>query len=203
NSHNLTQNRKVWIVGSSIIYWASKRAAVQLNSHLRLERLGVNISWMGRRGLKWDGAMYNIRKRLVENPPPQYIVLHVGSNDVTEIATAELCVKVERDIHSLSQSLLSSKCILVWSDLLPRLTWRGGNSVTAIEKKRKRVNRSGRKAVLAGGGRVIRHDDITFDCPQLFRSDGVHLDDIGNAIFVNTLQGALETFLTSTKLIFS
>lgn len=60
--------------------------------------------------------------------------------------------------------------------------------------------------MLDSGGRVIKHVDITHDCKGLFRPDGVHLEDIGNAIFLNTLQGALETFLgghaSSGKVIF-
>ena len=49
--------------------------------------------------------------------------------------------------------------------------------------------------ILKKGGGYIRYPDITRDC-VFFRDDGIHLLDIGNNIFINTVQGGLEKCLT-------
>jgi hypothetical protein len=45
------------------------------------------------------------------------------------------------------------------------------------------------------GGYVIRHPDFDDKHPALFKKDCVHLSFIANDIFLNQIQGALETFL--------
>ena len=53
------------------------------------------------------------------------------------------------------------------------------------------------------GGRAIWHDnnrkatEIT-----LYRTDGTHMSNIGNMVFLNNLQGGLESFLSSEKSVF-
>ena len=44
------------------------------------------------------------------------------------------------------------------------------------------------------GGRAIKHPDFQDKNPPLF-SDNTHLSFIGNDIFLNSFQGAFETFL--------
>ncbi|OWF43971.1 hypothetical protein KP79_PYT19784 [Mizuhopecten yessoensis] len=156
--------------------------------------------------MSWFAVRGALTYQLSQQPPPHFLVIHAGGNDLTTTPTSELCVRIENDVHTLAKDL--PHCTIIWSDILPRLQWRGCTSVTGIERKRKRVNRIGRQAVLSVGGRVVKHVDITYDCAGLFRADGVHLEDIGNAIFLNTLQGALETFVVghnspdTAKLIF-
>ncbi|KAJ8320014.1 hypothetical protein KUTeg_001601 [Tegillarca granosa] len=158
-------------VRDSIIYWAHRSALRLLNRHLRLEQQGVHINWMGKR-------------------VQRILILHVGGNDLIDYTTSMLCAKIEYDISILAQWLPNT--IIIWSDILPRLYWRGSLNIKAIEKKRKRVNRSGRRSAFLVGGRVIHHQDITYVCPSLFRADKVHLTDVGNALFLNNLQNELE-----------
>ena len=44
---------------------------------------------------------------------------------------------------------------------------------------------------------MIRHPSITHTEKRLFRYDGTHLNQLGNSILLNGLQGALETLLLS------
>ena len=48
------------------------------------------------------------------------------------------------------------------------------------------------------GGYYIQYPDIALDV-QFFKRDGVHLTDLGNEIFLNTLQGALEFIVLSVS----
>jgi hypothetical protein len=64
-----------------------------------------------------------------------------------------------------------------------------------MEKAWYRVSNNVAIYFLKKGGRYIRYPDITRDC-GFFRDDGIHLLDIGNNIFINTVQGRLETVLT-------
>lgn len=53
-----------------------------------------------------------------------------------------------------------------------------------------------RQAVLLQGGGVISHPGISYDAPQLFRSDGVHLLVLGNDVFLLDLQQGLQKFIS-------
>ena len=57
-----------------------------------------------------------------------------------------------------------------------------------MEKARKRVNLAVKNIVLGVGGYVIKHNNF----------DGTHLSDIGINVYLNTIQGALESFLSSS-----
>ncbi len=61
-----------------------------------------------------------------------------------------------------------------------------------IQRTLNRFNRTGPLAVFNYGGCVIKHTELKTDTPPLFHHDGVHLSDIGNDIFIHTLQAAIE-----------
>ncbi|KAJ8316731.1 hypothetical protein KUTeg_005677 [Tegillarca granosa] len=61
----------VWILGSSIIYWACRMANRLLSRHLRLEHLGVHISWFGKRGMIREDVLLPVSQKLTYLPPPK------------------------------------------------------------------------------------------------------------------------------------
>ena len=63
-----------------------------------------------------------------------------------------------------------------------------------MEKTRKRINRHFRSYFLNKNCYVIKYPDFDDKLPALFDPDGTHLSFIGNDIFINAIQGALETF---------
>ena len=117
---------------------------------------------------------------------PDMIVIHCGGNSLVEVRQGYLAKAIKDDIGNLSKKL-HFLCTIIWSDMLPRLTWRGAIAKSVIEIKRRNLNRCGRRAVLKAGGRVIEHPEITEDTAGLFR-DGVHLSDIGSDILLCNLQ---------------
>jgi hypothetical protein len=67
-----------------------------------------------------------------------------------------------------------------------------------MEKARKRVNLAVKNIVLGVGGYVIKLNNMRARDINLFRNDGTHLSDIGINVYLNTIQGALESFLSSS-----
>ena len=70
--------------------------------------------------------------------------------------------------------------LILWSDMLPRKTWRNAKSHKAAEKARKLLQRRARAEVGKEHGAVIRHC-IT---EAHLCSDGVHLSDEGQERFL-------------------
>ncbi|XP_062610981.1 uncharacterized protein LOC134272832 isoform X1 [Saccostrea cucullata] len=158
----------VWIVGSSIVYWACRWAATNLTTNLRLENLGVQVTWIGKRGMKWGDLIDSMEQKLTKCPPPAYLVIHLGGNDITSIKSEVLCTRIEHDICLMTNRLPS--CKMIWSDILPRRKWIGGRDICSVERKRKRVNRAARRAVASVNGSVINHPDIEFSEEGLYRA---------------------------------
>ncbi|VDI65752.1 Hypothetical predicted protein [Mytilus galloprovincialis] len=96
----------------------------------------------------------------------------MGGNDLGEIKTGVLRNRLK---HYLKKVLLNTT--LVWSQILPRLTWRYSANIDAMDRSRQRINSSLASYIIRHGGHYIRYPDIspnsTFIC-----QDGVHLTDI-------------------------
>ena len=86
---------------------------------------------------------------------------------------------------------------IVWSDMLPRLYWHNAKSAARVDSMRKEVNRKVEHFLKSEGRLVIRHPNISFAHKDLFRYDGTHLNQLGNSVFLNGLQGGLETLLSN------
>jgi hypothetical protein len=94
---------------------------------------------------------------------------------------------------SLAKMLPGS--MIVYSNILPRRTWRYSNNTDAMERTRKRLNRGLRTYLLQNNSYAIAHYDFDDSYSALYDDDGVHLSFIGKDIFINTIQEALFQFL--------
>ena len=84
--------------------------------------------------------------------------------------------------------------IIIWSQILPRFCWRYSSNLIAMEKCRYRVNNSIASYVLRLGGRYIRYQEIKV-VDIVLQNDGVHLTNLANELFLNSVQGGLEMFI--------
>ena len=207
---NIIGRRVVWIVGSSIIRWAGVYAKSRPGgASLGLQRKNVLVRWFGQAGMTWNQFDNRIQGLLKTNPIPNYIIIQLGSNDLTGIdlkAKGEHLKSVEL-IHNIECSILRLKTLvpsvhLIWSDILPRCYWHGAKSPAKVEKSRKRVNGAVRALFLRNGEMVLRHPSIRVQELGLYRRDGVHLSDKGNAIYLNNVQGGLESFISGCIKVF-
>ena len=57
------------------------------------------------------------------------------------------------------------------------------------------MNLAVKNIILGVGGYVIRHPNIRAKENNLYRFDGTHLSNVGINVYLNTIQGALESFL--------
>ena len=64
-----------------------------------------------------------------------------------------------------------------------------------MERFRLKVNSVAAKSELQWGGGDIKYPDLIKNTKQFLLSDGVHLNDLGDDLFLNNLQGGLEFFV--------
>ena len=185
-------------MGSSIVHWAASSAITRPGGkHLALQDKKVQIYWFGVRGMKWEQFDTLFYSKLGSNPAPKYLIVQLGSNDLGILPGFELFNRIKCSF--LRCKLLSPDTTIIWSDILPRLYWHNAKSAARVDSMRKVVNRKVKNFLKPEGGLVIRHPTITYNDKQLFRYDGTHLNDLGNAVLLNDFQGGLETFLFDPK----
>ena len=125
-------------------------------------------------------------------PPPSYLIIQLGSNGLGKGKSCGLIIDIGRI------RLLLPNTRIIWSEILMRRYWhvaKGDGKI--IEKIRKRVNCAVNNLIKNEGHYGIKHPNIRASEIELYRFDGTHFSDIGNDIYLNNLQGALETFITS------
>ncbi|CAG2231803.1 unnamed protein product [Mytilus edulis] len=192
-------SKAIWFVGSSIVYWAQTNAKTRYGGpNIGLQSRGVYIRWFGKRGMLWNDFNAKVSHAVDKFSPPAMIVIQLGSNDLVKVKTLELIQNIERDILRLHLLLPNTR--IVWSEMLMRRYWHGATDGKAIERSRKRVNSAINNYALNDGHCVIQHPNIRAREMNLYRYDGTHLSDIGYDIYLNNIQGGIETFLSSQKI---
>lgn len=164
--------------------------------NLGLERLNATVWWQGKSGMVVSQLEGHLKRLKKYEDPPDYLLIHVGCNDIGNIKVGHLRNDIKNILQKLSKDMPSTK--IIWSQMLPRIKWRYSLNNAAMEKARRRVNNSIASHVLKSGGFYIRYPDI-LGKEIFFKEDGVHLSDVGNNIFINTLQGGIEEFLSSSQ----
>ena len=162
---------------------------------MTLQRLGVNILWQGRSGLTLDRLKNYIRTLMSLEDPPNYILFHIGGNDLGCKKLGYLHYLLVRFLSWLAKKKMPDS-MLIWSQILPRLNWRYSKNLAAMDKCGRRLNSSIGAHITRNGGCYIRYPDFKAT-NQFISPDGVHLTKLGNAIFLNTIQGGLETIILS------
>jgi len=181
-------------VGSSIVRWAGAHAqSGRGGSSLGLQHAGVCIKWYGRGGMRWSQLDGFLTTKLQHQPPPDVIVLQLGSNDLVSVKNKVLIDDITCSVLRLRALLPSVR--IIWSNILPRLYWHGANHPKQVDKARKRVNSAAKALVLTEGGAVIGHPTLLVKDLELFRHDGVHLSNEGNSVYLGTMRGAMEGLL--------
>jgi hypothetical protein len=150
-----------------------------------LQKVGGFISWFEKRDMRWGEFNKFIDLTLRNSPPPSFIIIQLGTNDLGLTKRWQLFTDTECDLLRLPALLPDVR--ITWSDILQRRYWHNATDGKAMERARKRVTLLVRNLVLSFGGCVIRHCNIRVREIDLFRYDGTHLSNLGIDIFWNNI----------------
>ena len=150
--------------------------------------------------MRWAEIDRRVAFILTMNNPPKFLIMHCGGNDMGRLSVGDLRFAIIATMRQLACKLPQTR--LVWSQILPRPQWQQQGKGKEREVGRKRINSAAGKEVILLGGCYIKYPDIVIGQSALFLPDGVHLSQIGTDIFLNTLSGALRTFITSSDTVY-
>lgn len=137
--------------------------------------------------------MPQLCRMLKFSDPPNFLILHVSGNNIGYTRIGFLRIHVKELILWIKAEMPDT--VIVWSQVLPRSSWRMSDNAKAMEKARYRLNNFISSLVLGMGGRYIHYPDLRYDMARFLKPDGVHLTDIATHIMLNTLQGGIEQFM--------
>ena len=146
----------------------------------------------------WEQLYPTIEFLLARNTPPDIIIIHCGGNNIGRTNnTLKGLQKFFKSTLADIADLLPKTCI-IWSHILPRKNWVNCLANSGGHRCRRRINSACATFVInkfPNRGASISYPDIKVEHTSLFRKDGVHLSELGNSIFVNTLRNALDHFI--------
>lgn len=185
----------IWLIGDSLVSHLEDSV-----SGLRLPaKAGIvsRILFQGKGGMHWVHFDTVFQRLMLFHATPMMIIIHLGGNDLVEWSQSKLLKTFKRQFAYMASVYPEAQ--LVWSDILPRQSWRGADNtperLKKLDQKRRRINRLGRQVAFNVDGKAIQHE-LDFNTTGLFKMDGVHLTAVGNAIFFNTFEEAINLFVT-------
>lgn len=158
--------------------------------NLGLERHNYSLFWQGKGGMNWFDIIPKIKLLLRYESPPEILVIHCGANDIGKIPLLRFRAIMQSTITELNQILPNTT--IGWSNMLPRISWRFSSDAKSQNLAAIRLNNFMNRLVSVNGGFFIKYPEITWHAKEMFRSDGVHLSNIGNCVFLFNLQRALQ-----------
>ncbi|XP_053560909.1 uncharacterized protein LOC128651976 isoform X2 [Bombina bombina] len=178
---------RVWVVGHSYVHWARARAmASGLGENLGFAHRLASIRWIGKRGMRWGELVATIQQTRKRWGPPDALIIHLGGNDIGALPLKELEDSIKGVISWLKVAWPQVQ--VIWSNIISRIRWRNTNTQRAGYRSRRRVNQVAAKIVREIGGRVLEHPLIVAKREELFRADGVHLNEEGNDRFLEDIR---------------
>ncbi|CAJ0940265.1 unnamed protein product [Ranitomeya imitator] len=175
----------VWIVGHSYIYWAARRAELCPGGR-SLGFDDVDVIWRGLRGMMWSQVLPEVVHIARVASSPTIVVIHAGGNDLASSPLAELLTLIRSDMDKFPSFFPLMR--LVWSEVIPRLVWRGARELNAMERSRRTLNQRISRFVRFKNGVVVRHHRLEGDNSGFLLPDGVHLNEAGLDIFLNGIR---------------
>ena len=140
--------------------------------------------------MRWDNLCHHISILSHSLPYPDILIIHLGGNDIGKYSTLDLIFKIKRDLQHIHLSFPSTK--IIFSEMIPRFLWLSFPENRSLEKIRRRVNHSIEKFMPILNSFSYRHTELEGGFSGLYRSDGIHLSDIGLDIFNSDLQNMVE-----------
>lgn len=102
--------------------------------------MGIELWWQGHGGLKFVDITKKLRYLAILRDSAQFIRMGCGGNDLGQIPWSKLLYWIEWDFRLIHVASVFPDCQLVWSFILPRITWRYSPKRRSTEQARNRVN---------------------------------------------------------------
>ncbi|KAM9476623.1 uncharacterized protein Hap1MRO34_009671 [Clarias gariepinus] len=187
-----TEVKNVWICGHSLVFWAEKRAtSPEIGMQLGMDPNSVRVWWKGVQGMTWQQLLPQLLQLKDNWPKPDVILIHLGGNDIGTMTPETFVLAVKKDLISMKS--IFPQCQLVWSDILPRKSWKHSTDSTAVNNMRQAINKTIRGIMADLGGSSLTHENIMPRLDSgLYRPDGVHLSGKGIDTFNLNMQDFLE-----------
>ncbi|KAM3930954.1 uncharacterized protein RB166_004439 [Leptodactylus fuscus] len=138
----------------------------------------------------WSALLLVLHFHSQMDRPPNVLVIHAGGNDLGVRTSRELARDIKYDLLRIWS--MYPGIVLVWSEIVARLSWRHARSVAKLNKARRKVNTTVSAFVARNGGIVVRHRDLEVPHSGHMSRDGVHLNDVGYDIWSLALQEGVE-----------
>lgn len=161
--------------------------------NLGLDFIGGNLTWEFMSGMKIDHIQAAVDYLLSFKEIPDYVIFHCVGNDIGSKASAVIIAELKQIFEHLKIILPGSK--FIWSQILPRRTWRYIECTHFADRARKRINSSISTFVIKNGGHYIKYPDIKGDFKFICHDD-THLSAVGYDIMLNNISAALYAFHT-------
>ena len=164
-------------------------AGLQLN----LEQYHYELTWKAKGGLTLHNTCNYLTEILFNTTyRPQFIVFHVGTNDLMDHANEAIYFSIRQVLEVCGRMLPDTT--IIWSAIFPRPHFRGAINQRAIKKKRSQINRSARNLVWRAGGKFLDFPYLNGNDSSFFRHDDIHLSSMGYDYFADVIKHALEFF---------
>ena len=143
--------------------------------------------------MMWGRVLPEVERYARLDRPPDVLVIHAGGNDFGVRKIRALITDIKADFERLRAAFPGT--VLVWSEIVARTQWRKARSVTKLNRARTRVNRVVGKFLARLGGLVVRHQELETNVGMYLRRDGVHLTDVGIALWSMGIQEGIQRAL--------
>lgn len=113
----------------------SKKGGINLGL---ADRLDVKIWWQGKGELTIYKVQTHIQTMMQNEDPPNFIMLHVAANDIGNVKLGLIQLQLKSLISWIAKQMPNTK--IIFSQLLPRLSWRCSENNSKMEKCCRRIN---------------------------------------------------------------
>ena len=145
--------------------------------------------------MRWEDLLQTIQLQMLHHRPPRIIIIHLGGNNIHNTKITKLMSSIKKDLQYIRDTFIKSH--IVWCDILPRLQWRNNQSESpkVLNIKRKRINRAAHQFTKLISNSSCISPNIPWHMTELFMTDGVHLSDMGNMVYLQTIKVNLKNLI--------
>lgn len=131
----------------------------------------------GIQGLNWLQILPEVAAISKEFSWPIVLVIHLGGTDLCFTWVLELLTIIGFDMDKYRAFF--QDLVIVWSEIVPRVVWKGAWNPAAIERAWRLINSWVSRQVCSSEGIFVYHCHLEGNNGKLILVDWVHLNDIG------------------------